>query len=109
VFSYLIGNAVRCRSKDPPRVHVGARENGDWWEISVADNGVGFDARVASRLFAPSDPKRERTARVERGIGLAICKRIVEAHRGTIWAEGIPGVGATFRFTLPSEGAWDIA
>jgi len=109
VFSFLIGNAMRFRREDPPRVHVGARESGEWWEISVADNGVGFDARVASRLFAPSDRRQERPAPVERGIGLAICKRIVEAHRGRIWAEGIPGIGATFRFTLPSEGARDIA
>jgi signal transduction histidine kinase len=109
VFSYLLGNAVRFRGSAPPRIHVGAREDGDRWEISVSDNGVGFDARVASRLFAPPSGRRDRAARVERGIGLAICKRIVEAHRGTLRAQGTPGAGATFTFTLPVDGARDIA
>ena len=105
LFQNLVSNALKYRHHgQSPRVHIGAEQSGQEWIISVQDNGIGFDPKYATNIFAPF--KRLHTA-VEypgTGVGLAICRRIVEAHGGRIWAESTPGEGATFRFTLPSEG-----
>lgn len=105
LFQNLVGNALKYRNPDePPRIHISAEQADEEWVISIKDNGIGFDPKYAASIFAPF--KRLHTA-VEypgTGVGLAICRRIVEGHGGRIWAESAPGEGATFRFTLPAEG-----
>ena len=97
----LIGNAVKfCREVPAPAVKVSAQQEGQRVVVQVRDNGVGFDAEHTTGLFQPfvrlHGPSYEGT-----GIGLATVKRIVEMHGGQIWAESTPGLGATFRFSLP--------
>ena len=104
LFQNLIGNAVKYRKPDEPsKVHVSAEQRGQEWVISIRDNGIGFDPQYASSIFVPF--KRLHTAEEYpgTGVGLAICKRIVQAHGGRIWAESVPGEGTTFAFTLPVE------
>jgi signal transduction histidine kinase len=102
VFQNLIGNSLKFRANEPPRVQIeGIRENGEWI-ISVADNGQGFDSRYATQIFLPF--KRLHGPETPgSGIGLATCKRVVERLGGRIWAEAAPGRGATFHFTLPDR------
>lgn len=107
LFQNLIGNAVKYRRPDePPQVHVSAEQKGSEWIISIRDNGIGFAPEHASIIFAPF--KRLHTAEQYpgTGVGLAICRRIVQAHGGRIWAESQPGQGTTFSFTLPLEGPY---
>jgi len=101
VFLNLIGNAVKYRRADEPlRIHVSAEPGANEWTFSVRDNGLGFAQADAERIFTPF--KRLHGREYEgTGIGLAICKRIVERHHGRIWANSEIGVGSTFQFTLP--------
>jgi light-regulated signal transduction histidine kinase (bacteriophytochrome) len=104
LFQNLVGNAVKYRkSNEPPKVHISAEQKGEEWVISIRDNGIGFDPKHASIIFAPF--KRLHTAEEYpgTGVGLAICRRIVQAQGGRIWAESQSGEGTTFRFTLPVE------
>ncbi len=108
VFQNLIGNAIKFR--DPERrgaIHVGAKQTEDGWEISIEDNGVGFDPQYADRIFIIFQRLHPASEYSGTGIGLAVCKRIVEAHRGRIWCDSKVGKGSTFRFILPvsSDGA----
>ena len=106
LFQNLVGNALKYRKADePPKVHISAEQKGNEWVISIRDNGIGFDPAYASMIFAPF--KRLHTAEEYpgTGVGLAICRRIVQAQGGRIWAESQPGEGATFSFTLPVESA----
>jgi signal transduction histidine kinase len=102
VFQNLIGNAIKFRKPhESPRVEIRAKKLAEAWQISVADNGIGFEPQFSDRifiLFQRLNPPRQYPGT---GIGLAICKRIIEAHGGTIAAESSPGKGSTFRFTLP--------
>jgi PAS domain S-box-containing protein len=104
LFQNLVGNAVKYRKPNvPSKVHISAEQKGAEWVISIRDNGIGFDPKHASTIFAPF--KRLHTAEEYpgTGVGLAICRRIVQAQRGRIWAESQPGEGTTFHFTLPVE------
>ena len=104
LFQNLIGNAVKYRKHDqPPRVHISAELNGTDWIISVRDNGIGFEPEHASAIFDPF--KRLHTAEEYpgTGVGLAICRRIVQAQGGRIWAESEPGKGTTFSFHAASR------
>jgi PAS domain S-box-containing protein len=104
VFQNLIGNAVKFRADRPPRVRVEAAPDGPCWRFSVRDNGIGIDRRYHDRLFVIFQRLHGREQYPGTGVGLAICKRIVERHGGRIWLESEPGQGTTFYFTLPTVG-----
>jgi signal transduction histidine kinase len=95
----LVGNAVKFRGAAPPRISVSALSKPEAWMVSVCDNGPGIDPAEASRIFGMF--ARARGAPEGSGIGLAICRRVVEAHGGRIWVEPADGGGSAFRFTLP--------
>ena len=100
VFQNLIGNAIRYRSAATPHVRISAQADGDFWSFSVQDNGMGIPAEHHQRIFEPF--KRLHNQEVPgSGIGLAVCKKIVDRYGGAIWVESEGGAGSTFRFTIP--------
>ena len=102
LFQNIIGNALKFRSEDRPRVEVAAKREGDRWRFSIRDNGVGFDQRYAERIFGVFKRLHRNAEIPGTGIGLAICQRIVDRHEGRIWAESKIGEGSCFYFTLPA-------
>jgi PAS domain S-box-containing protein len=104
LFQNLIGNAVKYRKPgQPSQVHVSAEQKGAEWVISVRDNGIGFDPKFASAIFTPFTRLQTAAEYPGSGVGLAICRRIVQNLGGRIWAESAPGEGTTLSFTLPAE------
>jgi PAS domain S-box-containing protein len=102
LFQNLVGNALKYRKQDvAPVVQISAEPAGDQWVFSVADNGIGFNPAYAERIFGVFKRLHHHDEYPGTGIGLAICARIVGHYGGRIWAEGEPGKGATFRFSLP--------
>ncbi|MBP2707097.1 CHASE3 domain-containing protein [Microbispora sp. RL4-1S] len=107
VFQNLIGNALKFRSEEPPRVHIGARRDGDMWEFSCADNGIGVDPRYAERIFLIFQRLHPRDVYPGTGIGLSLCRKIIDYHGGRIWLDADARPGSTFRWTLPPAGDSD--
>lgn len=102
----LIGNAVKyCHPDRPPHVRITARRDGDLWEFAVADNGIGIAPQYFDRIFLIFQRLHTREKYDGSGIGLAICKKIVEHHGGRIWVDSVPGQGSTFYFTLAAAGS----
>ena len=105
LFQNLIGNAVKFRkAEETPHIHIGVQRQEDQWLFSVADNGIGFEPQFAERIFVIFQRLHTRDEYAGSGMGLAICKKIIECHRGRIWVEAAPDQGATFYFTIPVEG-----
>ncbi|MXV63452.1 PAS domain S-box protein [Natronorubrum sp. JWXQ-INN-674] len=101
VFQNLVTNAIEYSGEEPPQVAVSAERNGSMWHISLRDEGIGIDPDETDRVFEVFQRLHSRDESEGTGIGLALCRRIIERHGGDIWIESEPGEGATFSFTLP--------
>jgi light-regulated signal transduction histidine kinase (bacteriophytochrome) len=101
VFQNLIGNAIKFRGADPPMVTVQAEKGDDHWIFSVSDNGIGIPPENAENIFVVFQRLHARTEYPGNGIGLAICKKVIERYGGRIWVESREGFGSTFKFILP--------
>jgi light-regulated signal transduction histidine kinase (bacteriophytochrome) len=100
----MVANAVKFHGPRHPEIHVGAQHKEGAWEIYVRDNGIGIESQYFERIFMIFQRLHTRTQYKGTGIGLAVCKKIVERHGGKIWVESVPGEGSTFYFTIPDKG-----
>lgn len=103
LFQNLLSNAIDYSGDEPPRIHVSATRDGTEWTISIRDEGIGIDPADTDRIFEIFQRLHSIEEHTGSGIGLALCKRIVERHDGEIWVDSEPGEGATFSFTLASS------
>jgi light-regulated signal transduction histidine kinase (bacteriophytochrome) len=105
LFQNLVGNAIKYQSPGVPRVHISSARTGtSKWTFSIKDNGLGIDSKYFERIFGMFQRLHKREDYAGTGIGLAICKKIVERHGSTISVESEPGRGSTFRFALAGSG-----
>jgi light-regulated signal transduction histidine kinase (bacteriophytochrome) len=100
VFQNLLGNALKFRGDQPPTIHIGVERCNSAWRFAVCDNGIGIEPQYVERIFEIFQRLHTRREYPGTGIGLALCKKIVERPGGRIWVESQPGRGATFYFTL---------
>jgi len=101
VFSNLITNAVKYRSDQKPEIHITVTESGPEWVFKITDNGIGIDMKYADEIFSLFKRLHSADKYEGSGIGLALCKAVVERYGGRIWVESVSGLGSRFFFTLP--------
>ncbi|HUP03517.1 MAG TPA: ATP-binding protein [Bryobacteraceae bacterium] len=113
VLQNLVGNALKYRDARPPRIRISAASQGREWLFSVADNGIGIEPQYREKIFGVFKRLHHDRSYSGTGIGLAICKRVLERYGGRIWVESEPGAGSTFYFTVPQRaragGAEELA
>ncbi|MGH3808042.1 MAG: sensor histidine kinase [Pseudonocardiaceae bacterium] len=102
VFQNLIGNAIKFHGDQPPQIHIGVALDGEFWSFRVRDNGIGVDSAYAEKIFIIFQRLHSKNAYPGTGIGLALCRKILDYHRGRIWLDPDTTSGATFCFTLPA-------
>ncbi len=102
VFQNLIGNAIKFRGEQPPQIHIGVQLDGEFWSFQVSDNGIGIDPAYAEKIFAIFQRLHSRDAYPGTGIGLALCRKILDYHHGRIWLDPATTSGSVFCFTLPA-------
>src|SRR5262249_6305457 len=102
VLRNLVANGIKFHDDQPPHIHVSATRRGPEWLFSVQDNGIGIPPPDHQRIFMVFQRLHHREPYPKPGVGLAVCKRIIERHGGNMWVESTPGQGATFFFTLPA-------
>jgi two-component system, chemotaxis family, sensor kinase Cph1 len=103
VFQNLLENAIKYRSAATPEIHVSATQKLNEWIFCVTDNGIGLDMQFADRIFDIFQRLHSRSKYEGTGIGLSICKRIIERHGGRVWIDSEPGKGSSFYFSLPAN------
>jgi chemotaxis family two-component system sensor kinase Cph1 len=103
LFQNLIGNAIKYRGEEDPEIHISIKEVNDEYIFSIKDNGIGIDQKHLNRIFTIFHRIHAKDEYEGTGIGLAISEKILQKHRGKIWAESEPRKGTTFHFTLPNQ------
>ena len=102
VFQNLLGNAIKFRGEQPPQIHIGVQLDEDFWSFRVSDNGIGIDPAYAEKIFVIFQRLHSKDTYPGTGIGLALCRKILDYHRGRIWLDPDTTRGSTFCFTLPT-------